>query len=62
MRVACGVEAFQESPVSAKADARGAARRASQELGRGAQAVALGAAQVPDHGTQAVARGAAHCA
>ena len=43
----------------AQAAARGAARFASQVLGRGAQADARGAAQVLDRGIQAVACGAA---
>jgi hypothetical protein len=45
MRGPCGAWAHQDSPVSAQAVARGAARCASQVLSRGAQAVARGAAR-----------------
>jgi len=59
MRGACGEGAHQQSPVSAQAVARGAARCASQEFDPGIQAAARGAArfapQVPDRGAKAVA-------
>jgi len=59
MQGPCDERAHQQSPLSAQAVARGAARCASLVLDRGAQADAIGAAQVLDRGAKAVARGTA---